>query len=625
MNGEIWKCGDLYNYAKPYLEDYKGLAACAYNTNAAAISIITGLSSPSTSDFQETILQSALISELQNAKTSLGTGISGIKYSLGRSKAEFVQSKLAEVPTLQTTLRVLLYAMFPFTFVIILFPGGLGVLTEYMKAIIWIELWTPTAAILNMFMIQYAQDKMASEYSENGLTVINAIDYLGNGSAIAGVAGYLYASVPALTWLFLTGSESMLSNFGSEEVSKTNAVRAKTGEEISLAETQHFEAIKNGTVSGAVLGTEMNLGVDTLADKDSFEKVKDAQKYVSLSQVTEISDSETLGKVAGASSSFEEAASINGKLKVGAINESGIVGKKGLGYIKQNANQVTGEINAANEIPLSIDEFTSASKQEIKETLQSGQEFEIRKKYDEKSLHRKLSASEAAHRGATADATAAVHSKESQQAELMLAGILGYGANANGSQPVNYSNYLNFTNGIGHVMYRTDTKNIAADRIKSKHGISGSLEGNIEGGIDLQSYNELRRQMAAFADLAEMDETFKKKSLGSKLAEYGKYSFVQTQYTEDTLFGTIMVTETTGVNPHTNEEVSKYSFSLNGQYNTDLTNAAQLLSAEALVGYNFANSLISDYTKTRKLFKDSDKDKERGKKLEDKDKDKDKT
>jgi len=386
-NGENWTCGDLWDTTKPYLEQFKDNAACLYpEVNAGAIMIITGSASPSESDFSNVALQSGLISELQGSTSKLSTGVSAVNYSIGKSKAEFVQTSMATgaytaemLPYLQSTLRALLYSMFPFIFVIVLFPGSLPIITEYLKSILWIELWTPTAAVLNMFMIQNAENKMSTIYNTQGFTTVNAIDFLSTGSTIAGAAGYLYASVPALTWLFLTGSEAMLSNFGegmadslmknirteeilkdTSEISKRKEVSLKTGEDISLAEMQHYEAVQSGAISGAVLGTQMNLGMNSVKENEAYKVNKDVKTFTALKESTGLSG-ESLSQVQAVDTAVKAAPSLNAT-KEQRMTTDGNLSEKAKTEIEQDKRAAIGEIQAKNDLQLTQDQYTRTKK-----------------------------------------------------------------------------------------------------------------------------------------------------------------------------------------------------------------------------------------------------------------------
>lgn len=221
--GETLTCTQNFVYVKKALDKYKEKIACALPTlNGSAMKLLTGDSNINISRMQEISLQAGLINSLEESKQMNSVGISGATYATGKSKAEFTQTQystgkyLAEMmPMIQMVMRAILYALFPLVFVVILLPGGINVLKQYGQTLIWIELWMPTAAVINMFANMDAEARMAEVYKTSGLTLTTSITMLEDATTVAGYGSYLYASIPALTWLILKGSGSMLGNITS--------------------------------------------------------------------------------------------------------------------------------------------------------------------------------------------------------------------------------------------------------------------------------------------------------------------------------------------------------------------------------------------------------------------------
>jgi len=384
MGGEVWKCGDLWNYVKPYYTQFRQDAVCQKGIGAAAVTLITGAGSPPVSDFQDVAIQAGLVSELANTASQLGVGVSGMSYASGKTRAEFVQSNMATgeymaemLPYLQMTIRAVLYAFLPFVFVIVLLPGGIKVITQYLQTIIWVELWSPTAAILNMFITQQAEYRISSEYASNGITVTNAIDMLSTGSTIAGVAGYLYASVPALTWLILKGSAHMLAGIGgavaagmgqniqtqsmnqdAQTVKQNQVFKNRTGEEFSIAETQHFEALKMGASSGGTLAAEKTAGLENVANAAAFSKAKEL-----ASADTAIKGLGGGPMGAGVMSGQGEAVNTITSAKGAApmTNTDGTLSKRGKKVVQQDAQVLQSEQKAKVENPLTEETTDNAA------------------------------------------------------------------------------------------------------------------------------------------------------------------------------------------------------------------------------------------------------------------------
>lgn len=236
LNGEVMRCGDLWKIVGPELQKLRDSRAVECRSglrrtlNGSTISVLTGSNSQ---DDNTTVLsaarqigiQAGLMNHFMEAKGKILPG--ELNYATGKSIGDFVTSSLGTgyymakmLPYLQMGMRAILYAFFPFVFIVVLLPGGFKNLFQYAQTLIWIELWSPTAAILNMFLSLQTADSLQTLYNVKGLNMSNSLQVFSDATQMASIAGYLYASVPALTWLILKGSGYMLGNI-------TNGVAAK--------------------------------------------------------------------------------------------------------------------------------------------------------------------------------------------------------------------------------------------------------------------------------------------------------------------------------------------------------------------------------------------------------------
>lgn len=239
-------------------------------------------------------IQAGLINAIKASNKYDSIGIQGGgSFTSGESRASTnleqlsTASYMAEmIPYLQMTMRAVLYAFFPFVFVVVLLPGGLTVLAQYLQTMIWIELWTPTAAIVNMFINLRVKDTVGEEYSKEGLTLMTSVDMLSEANTIAGVGAVLYLSIPPLTWLILKGSGQMLGGMLSSHSSgfSKNLESNKRGEDAKVAETgrvmnnerasknmaalsygerTHYESLREGNqVAGSIMAS-MDKGLNS--------------------------------------------------------------------------------------------------------------------------------------------------------------------------------------------------------------------------------------------------------------------------------------------------------------------------------------------------------------------------
>ena len=148
---------------------------------------------------------------------------------------------------------------------------------------LWVELWTPVAAILNLFIGTIAVTKFHRAFDQDGLNPGSSLNILSDSAMLASVGGYLYASVPALTWLVLKGSGQMLgsitggmaggyaSNLAAANINKDAQLTSKreafndwnaskTGKFLNMAEIESNQAKAQGWMDGSKLGKEYEKG-----------------------------------------------------------------------------------------------------------------------------------------------------------------------------------------------------------------------------------------------------------------------------------------------------------------------------------------------------------------------------
>ena len=217
------------------------------------VSIFTGdrktkVSAPQTNNI---ILQAAMINQFMEQKSKLP---SEITFASGKSMAQitlnsagtgFYMAKM--LPYIQMSLRAVLYAFFPFIFIVMIFPYGLRVLGQYLRTLIWIELWMPIAAVLNMFIMFGISEKFKLLYDGAGMNIANSIQVFSESFIMAGVAGYLFAFVPAIAWMILKGSDQMLGRITANGLAQVAAnFESKTiNEDVrNLSRTQEYNNVR---------------------------------------------------------------------------------------------------------------------------------------------------------------------------------------------------------------------------------------------------------------------------------------------------------------------------------------------------------------------------------------------
>lgn len=299
INGDFLTCGRLWDGIKTFIQnlDNNQSAVCKKDLykvlNGSNMSVFTGRTElPPTPETSNIILQAAMMNQVINNKSTLPAEI---QYASGKSMAQiainsagtgFYMAKM--MPYLQMTLRAILYAFIPFVFLVIILPGGIRVLASFIKTLLWVELWMPVAALLNMFIMTQISEKFAVAYQTQGLNAFNAYSVYSDAFMMAGVAGYLYAAIPAITWMILTGSAAMIGNITSGLVSQVssnfesktinqdmqkiqtsrtfNRERLEKGQEImSLAEQEKMASGMSGIVEAGSMDVRSEVGDEQLS------------------------------------------------------------------------------------------------------------------------------------------------------------------------------------------------------------------------------------------------------------------------------------------------------------------------------------------------------------------------
>jgi conjugal transfer mating pair stabilization protein TraG len=85
---------------------------------------------------------------------------------------------------------------------LILFPSGWKALTNYLGILMWIQMWPPLYAVLNLLMNVYARSETQSYLGDEGITMLTSIGVSEINAEIQALAGYLSMSIPFIVPFF---------------------------------------------------------------------------------------------------------------------------------------------------------------------------------------------------------------------------------------------------------------------------------------------------------------------------------------------------------------------------------------------------------------------------------------
>lgn len=160
-----------------------------------------------------------------------------------------------------------IYAITPLmAFVIVLGGFGLNLISKYLLILIWMMLWMPMLAIINLYVLSYGGDKIAAvvESSLAGGDIGKGISFQALIAMqpvienIIGTAGMLASSVPALSLFLVYGTSVAASGIASrlsggdtinESIASPDPVKMGAGLDVSSVSSQDWD--KGWRLSGS--------------------------------------------------------------------------------------------------------------------------------------------------------------------------------------------------------------------------------------------------------------------------------------------------------------------------------------------------------------------------------------
>jgi conjugal transfer mating pair stabilization protein TraG len=186
---------------------------------------LTDLSESASDLMQQNMMVNAVQSGLLNwsAQTNAPAALEGYAFNKAQQQNRISNRTIGDMaaywlPLLKNIFEGILYGSFVFIFLLVLFPFGLSVLRQYAYSLLWLQLWAPLYAIINLYVNFYAQHRSlgAITFSDgmHGLVLATQSGLAQVNSDMAGLAGYISLSVPLIATSLVTGLHHALSHLG---------------------------------------------------------------------------------------------------------------------------------------------------------------------------------------------------------------------------------------------------------------------------------------------------------------------------------------------------------------------------------------------------------------------------
>jgi len=122
------------------------------------------------------------------------------------------------LPLIRNGIELIMYAVFPFVFLMMMMPIGmaLAALKSYALALMWLQLWAPLYAVLNLVVTYHRAVRMPADTDGIGLTLASASNMFNGVITDADVAGYMVISIPMIAWMIVKGGDMAMSSVAGQ-------------------------------------------------------------------------------------------------------------------------------------------------------------------------------------------------------------------------------------------------------------------------------------------------------------------------------------------------------------------------------------------------------------------------
>lgn len=175
---------------------------------------LTKLSESASELMQQNLMANAISRGIMSMNAKLNATASQEAYAFARAQEQkrLTNKTLGDMaahwlPLMKNAFEAIMYGSFIFIVLLSVFPFGVMVVKNYVYTLLWIQIWAPLYAIINLIVSYYAQSHSVA--AADGVLSLNAMSgILQINSDISGLAGYLTLSVPFLSAGLVKGMAS---------------------------------------------------------------------------------------------------------------------------------------------------------------------------------------------------------------------------------------------------------------------------------------------------------------------------------------------------------------------------------------------------------------------------------
>lgn len=207
------------------------------NSLAGTFGYLTNLSKSAEDVIKQEMMINAIDEASHNKVTELGgpTNYASTKALLQQRSTYQITGELAGrlLPAMKVVLEAIAYGAFLFVIILAVMPNGYRIISTYFGLLIWIQMWPPLYAILNLLMTVYAKSETTSYIGSNGLNMLTSSGISEINTDIQALAGYLSMSIPFLSYAIVKGGAQSFIHLAGHLGSAIQSASSATANEVA--------------------------------------------------------------------------------------------------------------------------------------------------------------------------------------------------------------------------------------------------------------------------------------------------------------------------------------------------------------------------------------------------------
>jgi conjugal transfer mating pair stabilization protein TraG len=230
-----WISYEMYNNEVPTVAQQYGtmtypnitnatLAAATYTSDLPTVyQTMLGVASNATDIIEQNMVMNAmsdssmvLAEELNDpAAASLALSVAQTEAVANSNYQTMAKVAADALPKIRNVMEVVIISVFPFVFLLFLLPvnTAMTALKGYIFTLLWIQLWPPLYAVLNLVMTNASALSMSADTAGNfGYCLLAVQKITQTGLSDLAISGFLVFSIPAISWAIIRGGGEMLGS-----------------------------------------------------------------------------------------------------------------------------------------------------------------------------------------------------------------------------------------------------------------------------------------------------------------------------------------------------------------------------------------------------------------------------